>query len=139
MQNMEQVEYTCHVPLYQGHILSRMGQQDKAEALWRKMLDENPDSWFAWSCMGDARVKQCRYEDALVCYKKAAQLETAPRYTDNWDSIGQINEMLGRWGDAAAAYEKVLEIFQEDWQTTEGFYVEKYQIAILKCRSRENQ
>ena len=139
VQNMEQVEYTCHVPLYQGHILSRMGQQDKAEALWRKMLDENPDSWFAWSCMGDARVKQCRYEDALVCYKKAAQLETAPRYTDNWDSIGQINEMLGRWGDAAAAYEKVLEIFQEDWQTTEGFYVEKYQIAILKCRSRENQ
>lgn len=135
VRTMEQVEYTYHVPLYEGHILSRMGQQDKAEALWQKMVDENPDNWFVWSSMGDARVKQCRYEEAISCFEKAAQLEEAPRYIDNWDSIAQINEILGRWQDAAAAYEKELDIYRDDWQETDGFYVEQCQTKLLKCKA----
>ena len=102
----------------------------------RTMLDENPDNWFAWSSMGDVRVKQCRYEEAIGHYKKAAELEPAPRYIDNWDSIGQINEMLGRWGDAAAAYERVLDIYREDWKETDGFWVEQVQTKILKCKAK---
>lgn len=135
VRNMAQVEYTYHVPLYEGHILSRMGKHEEAEALWQKMLEEDPDNWLVWSSMGDARVKQCRYEEAIEHYKKAAELEPAPRYIDNWDSIGQINEMLGRWGDAAAAYERVLDIYREDWKETDGFWVEQVQTKILKCKA----
>lgn len=136
VRDMEQVEYTYHVPLYEGHIAARKGDPQRAEACWQKMIGENPDSWIAWSCFGDARVKQCRYEDALVCYEKAAALESAPRYIDNWDSIAQINEMLGRWSEAAGAYERVLEVYREDWQITEGFLVEQYRTKILKCKAR---
>lgn len=136
VRNMEQVEYTYHVPLYEGHILSRMGKAEEAEALWQKMLEEDPDNWLVWSSMGDARVKQCRYEEAIEHYKKAADLEPAPRYIDNWDSIGQINEMLGRWGDAAAAYERVLDIYREDWKETDGFWVEQVQAKILQCKAK---
>lgn len=136
VRDMAQVEYTYHVPLYEGHILSRMGKAEEAEALWQKMLEEDPDNWLVWSSMGDARVKQCRYEEAIEHYKKAADLEPAPRYIDNWDSIGQINEMLGRWGDAAAAYERVLDIYREDWKETDGFWVEQVQTKILKCKAK---
>ena len=136
VRNMEQVEYTYHVPLYEGHILSRMGKAEEAEALWQKMLEEDPGNWLVWSSMGDARVKQCRYEEAIEHYKKAAELEPAPRYIDNWDSIGQINEMLGRWGDAAAAYERVLDIYREDWKETDGFWVEQVQAKILQCKAK---
>lgn len=133
---MAQVEYTYHVPLYQGHIAARRGDNERAEACWKKMLDENPDSWIVWSCLGDARVKQCRYEEAITCFERAAQLEPSPRFIDNWDSIGQINEMLGRWQDAAAAYEKVLEVYREDWQETDGFWVEQHQRKILTCKAK---
>jgi len=136
VRNMEKVEYTYHVPLYEGHILSRMGRNKEAEALWQKMLDENPDSWIVWSSMGDVRVKQCRYEEAIDFFQKAAELEPTPRFIDNWDSIGQINEMLGRWQDAAAAYEKVLDIYREDWQETDGFWVDQVQTKILTCKAK---
>ena len=133
---MDQVEHTNHVPMYEGYIRWLLGEKEQAEALWRQMVDAEPDNWLVWSWMGDVRVKQCRYEEAIEHYKKAADLEPAPRYIDNWDSIGQINEMLGRWGDAAAAYERVLDIYREDWKETDGFWVEQVQTKILKCKAK---
>lgn len=136
VDRMDQVEHTNHVPMYEGYIRWLLGEKEQAEALWQQMVDGEPDNWLVWSWMGDVRVKQCRYEEAIGHYKKAAELEPAPRYIDNWDSIGQINEMLGRWGDAAAAYEQVLDIYREDWQETDGFWVEQVQTKILKCKAK---
>lgn len=135
VREMAKVEYTYHVPLYEGHIAARMGDAEAAERIWQKMLAENPDSWIVWSCMGDARAKQCRNDEAVACFEKAAALEPAPRYIDNWDSIGQIREMQGNWTEAAEAYEKVLEVYRDDWQTTEGFQVDKYREKLLRCRA----
>ncbi len=136
---MAQVEYSYHVPLYLGHIAARRGRSEEAEAHWQQMLDESdggPKSWIIWSVLGDARVKDCRYEEALDCYHKAAELEPPPRYIDNWDSIAQINEMLSRWDKAAEAYEQVLNIYRTDWEETESFEVERYQAAILRCKAK---
>lgn len=135
VHEMSKLGYTYHVPLYEGHIAVRMGDEEKAEHLWQQMTAEEPDNWIVWSCLGDARVKQCRYDEAVACFKKAAALEPAPRYIDNWDSIGQICQMQGHWAEAAAAYEKVLDIYREDWKTTEGFQVETYRAKILLCRA----
>lgn len=135
LRDMEKLGYTYHVPLYEGHIAARMGDTEKAEGLWQRMTSEEPDSWIVWSSLGDARAKQCRYDEAAACFEKAAALEPTPRYIDNWDSIGQIRELQGRWLEAAAAYEKVLDIFREDWNTTEGFQVETYRAKILHCRA----
>ncbi len=136
---MAAVRNSYHVPLYLGHIAACRGRFEEAEAHWQQMLDESdggPDSWIVWSTLGDARVKGCRYEEALDCYRKAAELEPAPRYIDNWDSIGQISEMLGRWEDAAQAYEQVLEVYRQDWDETESFEVERYRAAVLRCRAK---
>lgn len=135
VRSMEQVARTYHVPLYEGHIRWLMGERDRAEALWQTMLEEDPDNWLVWSSMGDVRVKQCRYEEAIEAFKKAAGLEPVPRYIDNWDSIAQICEMLGRRGDAAAAYEQVLDIYREDWNETDGFWVEQVREKLLRCRA----
>ena len=135
VRDMEKLGYSYHVPLYEGHIAARMGDQETAEQLWKQMLDREPDSWIIWSTLGDARVKQCRYDEAAACFEKAAALEPAPRYIDNWDSIGQIREIQGRWAEAAAAYENVLRIYREDWNTTEGFHVDTFREKILRCRA----
>ncbi len=135
-RRMAQVEYSYHVPLYLGHIEARRGCHEKAEEYWNQMLAENPDSWIVWSCLGDARVKECRYEEALTCYEKAAQLEPAPRYIDNYDSIAQICELQGRWAEAAAAYEKELEIYREDWNEADSFYQEQVKQKILACKAK---
>lgn len=136
---MAQVEYTYHVPLYLGHIAFRRGRLEEAEAYWGRMVEENlgsKDEWIVWSTLGDARVKACRYPEALDCYHKAAELEQAPRYVDNWDSIAQIHELLGNWQEAAAAYEQELAIYREDWKETEGFYPDQIKQKILACKAK---
>lgn len=136
VHRMDRVEHTNHVPMYEGYIRWMLGEKEQAEALWQQMVGAEPDNWLVWSWMGDVRVKQCRYEEAIRHYKKAAELEPAPRYIDNWDSIGQICEMQGKWEDAAAAYEQVLAIYREDWKETDGFWVEQVQTKILKCKAK---
>lgn len=136
---LPQMKAVCNdfrVLLYEGHILARRGEIEKAEAIWKKMVDEEPDNWMVHSCLGDAMVKLERYDEAVEAYKQAAELEKSPRYIDNWDSIGQINEIRHKWEEAAQAYEQVLTIFREDWQTTEGFYFEQYRQKILRCRAK---
>lgn len=124
------------VPLYEGQILAQMGERERAEAVWQKMVQEDAENWMAHSCLGDAYVKLERYEEAMKAYKRSAELESSPRYIDNWDSIGQICEMRGMWEEAAQAYERVLDIYREDWQSAEGFYVEQYRQKVLQCRAK---
>ncbi len=133
---MGEVEYDWRVPLYLGHIYDRRGDKEKSEEYWREMCVKWPDDWLVWSSMGDVRAKQCRYEEAIEYFKKAAEMEPAPRFIDNWDSIAQLNELLERWGDAAEAYEKVLAIYRDDWQIVEGHYVDHVKTTILRCRAK---
>lgn len=138
VRDMEQIEYTYHVPLYDGYIAALTGDQETAETLWQKMLDENPGSWNVWSSLGDMRVSQCRYDEAVACYEMASAQEGVPGYIDHYDydSIGQIREMQGKWAEAATAYERVLSVYRDDYQITEGVQVEKYKAAVLRCRAR---
>lgn len=137
LADMARVENSYHVPLYAGHIAALRGDMVKAESLWQRMLEEEEnDKWLVLSCMGDAMVKLCRYDEAVDYFTRAAELESAPRYIDNWDSIGQIRQMQGRCDEAARAYERVLEIYRDDWKITEGFQVEKYRGMILRLRAK---
>ncbi len=138
-RRMAGVKSSYHVPLYLGHIAARRGRFEEAETHWQQMLDgagDGPDSWIVWSVLGDARVKECRYEEALACYHQAAELEPSPRYVDNWDSIAQICELQGDWAGAAAAYEQELTVYREDWNETDGFYPEQIKQKILACKAR---
>lgn len=124
------------VPLYEGHILARRGEVEQAEAVWREMVQKDEQNWMVHSCLGDEFVKMERYDEAVEAFKRSAELEEAPRYIDNWDSVGQIYEMQHKWEEAAQAYEQVLVIYKEDWQSTEGFYVEQYRQKVLYCRAK---
>jgi len=134
---MEQVKSDYVTSIYKGFVMYQLGHRDEAEKLWQQTLEDESDNWLAWSFLGDVRVKQCQYDEAVECYTKAAELETVPRYIDNYYSIAQISEIRGKWNEAADAYEKVLEILREDERMTEGFIVDKYRSDILRCRAKE--
>lgn len=136
---MERVNDTYHTPLYDGHIAALRGDLTTAEAHWQIMRDRWPESWITWSCIGDAYVKQCRYDEAVENYEKAASLEATPRYIDNWESIAEIRQIQGRYAEAAAAYDKVADIQTKDWNMAEdGFAVCKYRNLAQKMRELAN-
>lgn len=97
------------------------------------MTDTYPDNWLTWSCMGDARAKAARYEEAVDYYRKAIELEERPRFIDNYESIGHICEILGDKGGAIDAYRHVIEIFVEDGKLDpEGEVVQRYEEKIRR-------
>ena len=57
-----------------------------------------------------------------------------PRFTDNYDSIAQLCELIGDREGAIDAWEHVLEILRDDWGMTEGETVDGYRQNIIQLK-----
>ncbi len=126
-----------NIPMYRGQIAYMRGDWPSAEDQWQSMKDKWPDNWIIWSCVGDCYAKASRYDEAVEHYKKGAELEQAPRYTDNWISIAEIRTIQKRWTEAAEAYDRVAEIQIGDWNMAEdSFGVQKSRKKAQEMRNR---
>lgn len=135
---IDQLRHDHYSLLMEGYVRFLLGERETAEALFAKALAEEPESLYAWSLLGDIRVKQRRYEEAVACYEKSAKLDPNPAFTDNYLSIAYIRELQGKWSAAADAHEKALEIYRSNSKLEEGFGVEQFRQAILHCRAKGN-
>ena len=107
-----------------------------SKSVTQEALAEEPDNPYAWSLMGDIRVKQRCYDEAVDCFEKSIQLDPNPGFTDNYLSIAYIREIQGKWNEAANAHEKALAIYRQNTKLEDGFGVELFQQAILRCRAK---
>lgn len=135
-RRIDAVRHDYYPTMMEGFVLSMLGDGEKAEELFRKALQEEPENWYAWSLLGDIRVKQRRYDDAVACFQKASELDTEAEYTDNEISIAYIYEMQGKWAEAADYYERALALYRRNMGLTEGFGVEEFERSILRCRAK---
>lgn len=135
-QRIDRIKHDYYPVMMEGYVRSLLGERDAAEAMFAKALEEEPESLYAWSLLGDIRVKQRRYDDAVACYEKSAELDPNPGFTDNYLSIAYIREMQGKWNDAADAYEKALAVYRENKKLEEGFGVDQFEQSILRCRAK---
>lgn len=133
---IDRIKHDYYPMMMESFVRNLMGEQDTAEALVSKALAEEPENLYAWSLLGDIRVKQRRYDEAVACYQKSAALDPDPDFTDNYLSIAHICEIQGKWIEAAGAYEKALEVYRGNQNLEDGFGVEQFQQAILRCRSK---
>ena len=115
---------------------SLLGEREAAEALFTKALDEDSENIYAWSLLGDIRVKQRRYDEAVMCYEKSSALDPNPGFTDNYFSVAYICEMQGNWSKAADAYGKALEVYRTNKNLEEGFGIDQFKESILRCRAK---
>jgi len=124
------------MPLYRGEIAAKRGDIAAAEAAWNQMKEQWPEKWVVWSCIGDGLVKLCRYDEAVEHYRKAAELERAPRYIDNWLSIAEIRRIQKRNQEAAEAYDMVAEIqIQDGGLAEDAFEVQKNRALAQELRN----
>lgn len=133
---IDRISHDYYPVLMEGFVRSLLGEQEAAEALFSEALTGEPTNLYAWSLLGDIRVKQRRYDEAVACYRKSAELDPEPDFTDNYLSIAYIHEMQGKWNAAADAYEKALDIYRRNKKLEDGFGVEQFQQSILRCRAK---
>ena len=135
-ERIERIKHDYYPLMMEGFVRSLMGEKEQAEALFARALEEEPENLYAWSLLGDIRVKQRRYDEAAACFERSAALDPNPGFTDNYLSVAYIREMQGKWSEAADAYEKALEVYRTNKKLEDGFGVEQFEQAILRCRAK---
>lgn len=133
---IDRIKHDYYPLMMEGYVRGLMGEKEQSEALFARALEEEPESLYAWSLLGDMRVKQRRYDEAVACFERSVELDPNPGFTDNYLSIAYIREMQGKWSEAADAYEKALELYRTNKKLEDGFGVEQFEQSILRCRAK---
>lgn len=134
LEQMARVRNDYRVLMYRGLIEKQGGDHAAAWRCWNEMVESDPENWFTWSCRGDCYAREARYDEAIADFRRAAELNTTQRYTDNYDSIAQLCLLKGDRAGAAEAFEKVVEILREDWDVQEGETITGYLKNIEELR-----
>lgn len=132
---MSSLDSSCRVPFYRGRIAWARGEQQKAEAIWEKMLLDYSDDWLAYASMANAMAFACRYDEAIAYYKKAFELQPSPKYCDAQITAAHIYEIQGNYDAAIASCYEQLEVLKGEWNITEGRDVERVCEEINRLRN----
>lgn len=133
---LDALRHDYYTTMKEGYVRYLLGETERSEALFAGALEEAPEDLYAWSLLGDIRVKQRRYDEAVMCYEKSSELDPNPGFTDNYFSVAYICEMQGKWSKAADAYEKALEVYRTNKNLEEGFGIDQLRESILRCRAK---
>lgn len=135
LARMEPVDGTFRTPLYRGLIAQAAGDREGAMAVWEQMCRDWPEDWMVWYTMGDAMVRTGRYGRAKEHYRRAFELQPAPKYVDSLESIAQVCELEGDVPGAVAALEEEAALLAEQWDTRTGETVDKVRREINRLKS----
>jgi predicted TPR repeat methyltransferase len=109
---------------------TKRGRLPEAEAIYLKLLAEQPDNSDALHYLGVLRMGQRRREEAIELVTKSLKL--APRNAHAWNSLGNMTAATGKLGAAEFAYQSALEL-QPD------FLEALYNLGNLQRRMRKRE
>ncbi len=136
LEQMDKIEHSFRKDLYLGIIAKAECDLPKALEHWEHMTEEFPDEWLSWSCKADSYARLCRYDEAIEFYKKAMELQPAPRFMDNPEAVSFIYEMLGDYENAIEMRKIAIEICKTDWNITEGEWIDEHLRAIERLKAK---
>lgn len=130
---------TYRVPLYRGLIEWYAGNRDTAFTIWHQVEQDFPDNWYVYQNTGDFLVRAERYAEALPYYRKALEIQKTPRYCDPIESIAQVCELMGDIPAAIAAWNEELELFDREWNFTEGESADVVRREIARLEAKQKK
>ena len=89
-----------------GRSYERVGDLEKAEDAYRAATALNSGGWSTWNSLGTFLMVQGRYEDALACFERAAEL-APPEITRPKQQLATYHLHMGRFDEAIDAYERI--------------------------------
>lgn len=124
------------IPLYQGKIAWYDGRREEAFAIWSKMEEMYPEEWCVYHNMADFFTRSRRYKEAEVYYRKAIEIQKAPRYTDPFEALAQFYEMRGDYAAAIRTLEEDLEVCDREWHFTTGESADSIRREIERLKKK---
>ncbi len=89
-----------------GRSYERVGDFDEAEDAYRAATALNSGDWSTWNSLGTFLMVRGRYEDALGCFERSADL-APPEITRPKQQLATYHLHNGRFDEAIDAYERI--------------------------------
>ena len=93
-------------PLAVAARLLNEGQPEDAARLCLEIVSEKPEATVAWRLLGNARVAQMRYPDAIRCYRRV--LDLAPESAEANNNLGAAHQLQGELKRAADCFRRAI-------------------------------
>lgn len=132
---MDKIEHSFRTELYLGLIAKEECNLPKALEHWEHMTKEF-DNWLSWSSKADCFARLCRYDEAMLCYEKALEMQPSPKYTDHPEAMSLIAEIKGDYEKAIEYRKKAIKICKTDWNITEGEGVDFHKREIERLSKK---
>ena len=127
------------VLLYKGKIAWQEGKRKEAFAIWEQMEQEFPEEWCVYHNIADYLLRDGQNERVAAYYRKAIDIQKAPRYTDPFEALAQFYERIGNYEAAIATLRADLEVFDKEWNFTEGESADVIRREIARLEKKMNR
>lgn len=131
---LEQIDSTFRTPMYRCLIAQAAGDREEADRLLLELEAMEGQDWSWALTVGDLFTQRQEYDKAVSWYRRAQEMQPAPKFVDSAESIAHICEIRGDRAGAAAAYREQLRLLEEDWGIVTGEEHAKIERAIQKLQ-----
>ena len=131
---LEQIDSTFRTPMYRCLIAQAAGEREETDRLLLALEAMEGQDWSWALTVGDLFTQRQEYDKAVSWYRRAQEMQPAPKFVDSAESIAHICEIRGDRAGAAAAYREQLRLLEEDWGIVSGEEHAKIERAIQKLQ-----
>ena len=131
---LEQIDDTFRTSMYRCLIAQAAGDREEADRLLLELEAMEGQDWSWALTVGDLFTQRQEYDKAVSWYRRAQEMQPAPKFVDSAESIAHICEIRGDRAGAADAYREQLRLLEEDWGIVSGEEHAKIERAIQKLQ-----
>ena len=110
------------------------GDRTTAKTLWEKMQQNYPEHWSVQHDVGDWQARNGEYAAAKKSYRRAMDLQTAPRKIDPLISLALVCEMDHDYQGAILALKEQLVISRQEWAIPAGESIDEIEREIERLK-----
>ena len=131
---LEQIDGTFRTSMYRCLIAQAAGDREEADRLLLELETMEGQDWSWALTVGDLFTQRQEYDKAVSWYRRAQEMQPAPKFVDSAESIAHICEIRGDRAGAADAYREQLRLLEQDWGIVSGEEHAKIERAIQKLQ-----
>ncbi len=91
-----------------------------ADRIMEQLIKDHPDDSIVLFEAAQYMAIKCDYDKAIEYYEQSFEKEQRrPRFTDELQGIADIYKIRGDWKNAAATYDRIIDLMQDEWGMTE--------------------
>ena len=134
LEKLAQIDDTFRTPMYRCLIAQAAGDREEADRLLLELEAMEGQDWSWALTVGDLFTQRQEYDKAVSWYRRAQEMQPAPKFVDSAESIAHICEIRGDRAGAADAYREQPRLLEEDWGIVSGEEHAKIERAIQKLQ-----